>query len=221
MNTNQADSVAKPSYLHIIRICPNIMRQAEILTSYINEGLLNNEGVIVVARPSLRKIVLSKLDGLGFDSQAIRNQGQVKFFDAEFLLTNILIDGVIEEQPFLNLIGIPVEDAQSKFGKVRAFGEMVDILWQRDHHDMAMQLEDLWEDLCAKQNLQFLCTYLLDNFDPYNYDSALEKIYKHPKYLESNLFNVELDETFHDAFVAAWNRVTGKLTKNYQIPQTS
>jgi hypothetical protein len=221
MNTNHAECVVMPMHNHIVRICRNITGQAEILTSYIKEGLLNNEGVIVIARPSLRKIVLSKLDALGFDSQLIKNQGQVRFFDAEFLLSNILIDGVIEEQAFRNLVEIPIQTTQSKFGKIRAFGEMVDILWQRDLQDMATQLEDLWEDLCAKQNLNFLCTYLLDNLDPNDYDSALEKIYKHHTYLGADSFNPDLGEALQDAFGAAWNRVIDRLTKNHQIPQAS
>ncbi len=221
MNTNQAECVAMPTYNHMVQVCQNVTSQAEILTRYIKEGLLNNEGVIVIARPSLRRTVLSKLDALGFDSQTIKNQGQVRFFDAEFLLSNILIDGVIEEQAFQKLVGIPIQAAQSKFGKVRAFGEMVDILWQRDLQDMAMQLEDLWEDLCTKQGLVFLCTYLLDNLDPNDYDNALEKIYKHHTHLVPDLFNPELGETIQEAFGEAWNRVMDKLAKNQQIPQGS
>jgi len=158
---------------------------------------------------------------LGFDTQAIKDQGQVRFFDAEFLLSNILIDGVIEEQAFRNLVGIPIQAAQSKFSKVRAFGEMVDILWQRDLQDTAIQLENLWEDLCSKQSLNLLCTYLLDNLDPNDYDSALEKIYKHHTYLGSDFFYPDLGETLQDAFGAAWNRVIDKLTKNHQIPHAT
>lgn len=221
MNPNHAECVAIPSHNHIVQVCQNVASQAEILTRYIKEGLLNNEGIIVIARPSLRKKVLSKLDALGFDNQTVKNQGQVRFFDAEFLLSSILIDGTIEEQAFRNLVEIPVQVAQSKFGKVRAFGEMVDILWQRDLQDMAIQLEDLWEDLCTNQGLRFLCTYLLDNLDPNDYDSALEKIYKHHKYLMPDLFYSELGEALHDTFGEAWNRVMSKLAENQQVLQTS
>ena len=221
MNPNHVECVAIPSHNHIVQVCQNVTSQAEILTRYIKEGLLNNEGIIVIARPSLRKTVLSKLDALGFDNQTVKNQGQVRFFDAEFLLSSILIDGTIEEQAFRNLIGIPVQVAQSKFGKVRAFGEMVDILWQRNLQDMAIQLEDLWEDLCTNQGLRFLCTYLLDNLDPNDYDSALEKIYKHHKYLMPDLLYSELGEALHDTFGEAWNRVMSKLAENQQVLQTS
>ena len=220
-STLQNVSTMPPPLNHIVKVCLNATSQAEILTQYIKEGLLNDEGIIVIARPSLRKTVLSKLDTLGFDSQTIKNQGQVRFFDAEFLLSTILIDGVIKEQAFQKLVGIPIQAAQSKFGKVRAFGEMEDILWQRDLQDTAMQLEDLWEDLCTKQGLLFLCTYLLDNLDPNDYDNALEKIYKHHTYLMPDLFNPELGEAIQDAFGAAWKRVMDKLAKNNQIPQAS
>jgi hypothetical protein len=224
MDTHQTESecVTVPVHNHMVRICPNTTSQAEVLTRYIKDGLLNNEGIIIIARPPLRRAVLSKLEVLGFDSQAIKNQGQVRFFDAEFLLSNILIDGIIEEQAFRKFIGIPIQATQSKFGKVRAFGEMVDILWQRDLQNMAIQLENLWEDLCAKQGLIFLCTYLLDNLDPNDYDSALEKIYKHHKHLALDLFSPELGEAIQDALGEAWNRVLDKLAKtNQATPQAS
>ncbi len=206
---------------HMVQVCQSEASQAEIVTHYIKEGLLNNAAVIIIARPALRKTVLSKLDALGLNVHVFRSQGQVKFFDAGFLLSNILIDGVIDEHSFHRFIGIPIEVAQSNHGKVFAFGEMVDILWQRGLHDTAMQLEGLWGGLFEKQELTLLCTYLLDSLDSATYGNALERICKcHTQWLPINVFNpVVGGEKMLEIFGTAWDSVIGELTETKNIPK--
>src|SRR5215216_613495 len=115
---------------HIVQICQDATSQADLLTQYVMEGLANSEGVVIIARPALRKAVISKMDALDLDVLTFKSQGQIKFFDAEFLLSGFLIDGVLDEQAFQQFVASPVLTTQLKFGKVRAFGELVDVLWK-------------------------------------------------------------------------------------------
>ena len=123
-NMTGITKLAIPS--HIVQVCQNVTAQAEAVTHYINEGLMNGEAVIVIARPVLRKAVILRMEALGLDMQAIRNEGQIKFLDAEFLLFGFLIDGELNGRSFHKLIGTPIQALQLKYGKVRAFGEMVE-----------------------------------------------------------------------------------------------
>lgn len=221
MNLSSLETISFQSAAvdHIVQICNNEASQAEILTHYIQKGLLNDEAVIVIARASLRKNVISKLDTLGLNVHALKNKDQVKFFDAEFLLSDLLLDGVIEEQAFQRFVALPVQAVKSKYGKVRAFGEMVDVLWQNGQHDSALRLEDLWNDLCKKEELQLLCTYLLTSLDPDSYDQSLEHICECHTHLVpmSNSFNPKTGGVMLNRFWAAWNRVVVKLAKSHQI----
>ena len=47
---------------------------------------------------------------------------------------------------------------------VRAFGEMVDVLWQDGHADAAIRLEILWNKLATKYGFALLCGYSMGNF---------------------------------------------------------
>ncbi len=218
MNTDGTEYMTDSAHSHIVQVCQSKTAQAELLTHYIKDGFLSNEAVIVIARPGLRKAVLLKLDALGVDIQSYRKQGQIKLFDAEFLLSNILIDDVIDEQNFHKFIGSQIQAAQSEYGKVRAFGEMVDILWQRGLYDTAMQLENIRNDLCMKHELMLLCTYLLDSLDSTAYDASLERICKcHTHSLPIHSFNPEGGEPLLKRFGAAWNSVMDKLTESKNI----
>ena len=226
MNTNQAwqDVLTNPAAgSHIVQVCQNKALQVEVITRYVKEGLLNDEAVIIIATSALRKAVRAKMDALGLDVHTFKSQGQIKFFDAEFLLSGFLIDGVLEEQAFQEFVGIPIQAAQLKFGKVRAFGEMVDVLWKNDQQDLAIELEGWWSELCDKNELMLLCTYLLDSLDPNSYDNSLERICKcHTHSLPINSFNPVVGGAMLELFGAAWSNVVNKIkeSNNISTPMT-
>jgi hypothetical protein len=47
---------------------------------------------------------------------------------------------------------------------VRAYGEMVDVLWQTGHPDAAIRLEMLWNKLALSRGFALLCGYSMGNF---------------------------------------------------------
>lgn len=204
---------------HSVQICLDEASQVKTLTRYIMDGLSNNEAVIAIAKTALRKAVMSNLYALGYDMQALKNRDQVKFFDAEFLLSDLLLDGVLEEQAFQVFVVLPVQAAKLKYQKVRAFGEMVDILWQNGQYNSAIQLEELWSNLCKKEDLNLLCTYFLTSLDESSYDYSLEQIcrYHSPLIPMNNITNPNSDSELPDKFRAAWNQVVAKLEGSHQI----
>jgi len=204
---------------HIFQVCQDETSQAELLTHYVMEGLENSEGIVIIARPALRKAVISKMKGIDLDAQVLKSEGKIKFFDAEFLLSGFLIDGVLDEQAFQQFVASPVLAMQLKYGKVRAFGEMVDVLWKDAQQDLAIELEGWWGELCDKHSFMLLCTYLLDSLDPNNYENSLERICKcHTHSLPINAFNPVANLAVLEFFVSAWSTVVNKIKQSNNIP---
>lgn len=199
-----------------IQVCQNKTAQIKLLAQYIGDGLSKNEAVIIIARPSLRKSVWSKLQALGFDMDFYKAQGQIKLYDAELLLSNILIDDVIDEHYFHTCIGKPIEAAQAAYGKVRAFGDMVDILWHRGLHDTALQLEKIRNELCQQHQLTVLCTYLRDSIESQSYRSTVEWMCKCSIHALSNhSYDSEEDGgTVLELFGTAWNSVINTFAQS-------
>ena len=52
--------------------------------------------------------------------------------------------------------------AGSRKRRVRAYGEMVDVLWRNDQRAGAVSLEILWNQLIARRKCSLLCGYSLD-----------------------------------------------------------
>ena len=47
---------------------------------------------------------------------------------------------------------------------VRAYGEMVDVLWKQGREDAAIRLEILWNKLAHTYGFALLCGYSMGNF---------------------------------------------------------
>lgn len=209
---------------HTVQICLNESSQVDLVTNYIKEGLLNGEAVIIIANPKLRQIIKSKMGVFSFNGKNIQElqvQGQIKLFDAESILSTLRIDGVLEEDLFHECVAVPIYNAKSNYGKVRIFGEMVDILWKENQHDMAMQLEAFWNNLSSTQEFKFLCTYTLNMLSPNAYDEKLEQICKYHSHLapvaDYELPEHEVSDSMLTMFWAAWNRVVDKTSNSQKF----
>jgi signal transduction histidine kinase len=66
--------------------------------------------------------------------------------------------------------------ASSTTGRVRAYGEMVDLLWRRGHQPAALQLEEFWERLGAQYPFSLLCAYVMGNFYSESHSAGFRKI---------------------------------------------
>lgn len=48
--------------------------------------------------------------------------------------------------------------------KIRAFGEMVALLWAQGHYGATVQLEQLWNKFCEKKSFSLFCAYPKSGF---------------------------------------------------------
>ena len=212
---NPTRQLINPSGNHTVQICSTESSHIDLVTRYIKEGLCNGEAVFVIARPALREILKLKMDALSFDGQTLQDPDQIRFFDADFILSCLKSSRSLDERAFQQILVAPILNAQSVYKKVRAFGEMVDILWKQGQHDMVIQLLVYWRKLPDTQKLSLLCTYSLDKVAPHLYDESLERICKYYPYLvpQKDYGSAEqgIDEAMINAFGAAWDRVINKL----------
>jgi hypothetical protein len=68
---------------------------------------------------------------------------------------------------FLGLAQNVISQARGNgnYKKVRWWGEMVNILWERGEVAASMQLEDQFDQLAHEQDIAIFCSFLMDNFD--------------------------------------------------------
>ena len=70
-----------------------------------------------------------------------------------------MVDGSPDADRFMKVIGGMLDSTRRVGADIRAFGEMVALLWHQDNVTGAIALESLWNDLADRQQFSLLCAY--------------------------------------------------------------
>src|SRR5262245_59867624 len=84
--------------------------------------------------------------------------------DAAETLAQFMVKGVPDPERFRSVVGGVVAQTVSRHGRVRAFGEMVALLWAKGEHSAAIQVEALWNELGKTHLFALLCAYPMNGF---------------------------------------------------------
>jgi len=131
----------------------------DTLEGFVSGGLATGESAIVIATPAHRKILEERLTSKGFDLQRAQLDDQYIALDAEQTLGFFMRDGWPDDERFYKLVLELVRRAKGDGLKVRAFGEMVAVMWARGEQGATVRLEHLWHQLCAAESFSLLCSY--------------------------------------------------------------
>jgi signal transduction histidine kinase len=133
---------------------------------FIRTGLERREGVVVLATAEhLALFTRQLLQEEPFVQEAIAD-GQLRFVDAHQALESIMIGENPDRHRFESLVGPLHQAMRAKFGTVRFYGELVNLLCGQGLLHSALELEGIW-NAYLKENpgTQLLCGYALKNLE--------------------------------------------------------
>ena len=164
-----------PGSGHLVQVYPDEGFLYELVGEYLAGGLAHGEGMVVIATPAHRAGFAKELERLGASGSAdAEARGQILWLDAEDTLAQLTAGGGLDWQRFHAAIGGLIARLRLDYPTVRAYGEMVDILWQRREQDTALRLEEFWNELAALQTFTLLCAYRMDPLDAAAHPGAME-----------------------------------------------
>jgi hypothetical protein len=134
---------------------------------FAGAALANGEGLILVPTAEHWNAFRPRLVAEGVDVEGAQARGQLTVVDADELLPRFMRHKMPDAPVFLGLAGEVVARArgENRYPKVRWWGEMVNVLWERGNVAASMNLEDLFDQLAHKHELAIFCSFLMDNFD--------------------------------------------------------
>ena len=126
------------------------------------------EVAIVIATPKHRSELDDALSARGIDVQGATGEGRYVALDAATTLSKFLVGGKPNADRFVDIIGGAISKAQAggRFPHVRAYGEMVALLWLAGRPQAAIALEKMWNDLARSHSFTLLCGYPIAAFEP-------------------------------------------------------
>ncbi len=152
---------------HIVQLYQDQDFLNRAVCRFAGAALANGEGIILVPTLSHWNAIRPRLEAEGVDVEGARERGQLTVVDADELLPRFMRDAMPDSPVFLGLAGDVIGQARAggRFGKVRWWGEMVNVLWERGDVAASMKLEDLFEQLAKEHDIAIFCSFLMDNFN--------------------------------------------------------
>jgi hypothetical protein len=167
-----------PAAGHAVQVYDDVFELARSVGSFLAAGFRAGEPAIVIATAGHREVFAQELVQRGWDPGALERQGMLARADAEELLDRFMDGEAPSAERFERVVGGLVDEISARHPgpTIRAFGEMVDVLWRRGQQPAAIALEELWNELANTRSFALLCGYHLDIFEPEVQREALPKV---------------------------------------------
>jgi hypothetical protein len=137
----------------------------EFLTSVVGrflvDGVRAGQPVIVIATPSHQQAFVNQMRAMGFDPDHLTPARDIVWLDARETLSAFMEGNRPNPELFEATVGNVFEKvtANRRYALVRAYGEMVDLLWRDGKAEAAIAVEELWNALASKYTFSLLCAY--------------------------------------------------------------
>ena len=140
---------------------------------YLAEGLRRGDGLVLIATPDHAEPILGNLRDATADAQQALDEGRLLVLDAQQTLDCFLVNGEPDRLRFRGVVGSALQEVRTRSltGRIRAFGEMVALLWASGRRGEAIRLEELWNELLAGSECSLFCAYQINIFES---DSQIE-----------------------------------------------
>ncbi len=145
---------------HLVQFYNNDEILLDSLENFATTGFENDECVLVIATKAHLKSLKRRIVTHGYDIEKICLEGKFIPLDANDMLSKFMVTGWPDKALFMNFVTKIITKAHGTAGrKVRAFGEMVSILWAQGYTGATIQLQDLWNQVRAIDSFCLFCAY--------------------------------------------------------------
>jgi hypothetical protein len=166
---------------HLVQIYDEDAALLDALEGFIGGGLQKGDSAIVIATPTHLQGLSRRLHTQGLDVDAASFEDRYIALDAANTLSQFMRNGWPDEQLFGECVSGILRRARAHGRPVRAFGEMVALLWAQGHNGATVRLEYLWNNLCHSEAFTLLCAYPKTGFTQDASDSLRDICEAHSK----------------------------------------
>ena len=153
-------------HFHAVRFYDNEASLCRIVATYLREGLALGQPALLIATREHAQGIVAELRARELNINQLLASSDLVIIDADTALASFMVDGAPHRDKFLRTVTDALRRARGKRHgvSVRAYGEMVDVLWKQGDDEAAIRLEMLWNRLARNDRFSLMCGYAMGNF---------------------------------------------------------
>lgn len=150
---------------HAVRFYADDADLADAVVDHLGRGIGRGDAALVIATPDHLDLFGSRLAEDRLDVSEARRFGTLITLGATETLARFMVDGHPDPSAFDTAIGGLVRAIAATGRRPVAYGEMVAVLWEAGNVVGALELEELWNGLLARQDFSLLCAYPISSVE--------------------------------------------------------
>jgi hypothetical protein len=161
---------------HVVKFYEHDDELVEAVVPYLAAGLHSGDMTVVIASEAHRRAFETALASNGVDVALAQANGSLLALEAESTLAAIAVDGRMDRDAFHQVVGGLIRQAANSGRRIRAFGEMVALLWDAGAVLAAIELEGLWNEMSRELELSLFCAYPSASVVGHEHAEALQQV---------------------------------------------
>ena len=175
---------AANGHFHAVRFYEDDRSLCRIVSGFVMEGLALEQPALVIATQPHADAIVKNLTDAAVDVEQLRKDGELLLLDARQTLATFIVNGQPDPCFFKASATRALEQlARGRSKTIRAYGEMVDVLWKDGMSGAAIKLEMLWNRLANTHDFSLLCGYAMGQFYK---DATVDDVCRHHTHLVSD-----------------------------------
>ena len=160
-----AQGKASGTPFHAVQFYQDDDSLVTIVARFLAEGFNQHQPAVIIATSEHCSAIEDALVTIGLDVKRMKRLGDFVAIDARETLDTILADGMPHPRLFNHVVGTLFDEMARIHPNrtMRAYGEMVNMLWKDGLTAAAIRLETLWNELAKTHSFKLLCGYSMDN----------------------------------------------------------
>lgn len=158
-HTKKQNWLSSPEPGHLVQFYQSSSNLIVHLTEFIGSGLRSGDACVVIANTIHVQKLNEQLEKSGLNVTDSKLSGQYVVCDAAQTLAKFMVHGLPDRALFFDVVGTLVEKFSQSGSPIRAYGEMVALLWKVGNKEAVIKLENLWNELADIHSFSLFCAY--------------------------------------------------------------
>ncbi|KAI5778286.1 hypothetical protein EDC01DRAFT_369386 [Geopyxis carbonaria] len=162
---------------HFIQFYSAEVALFDAISAFVLPTFFSSEhaAIIVATKPHLDSLsIYLRTNNLA--PEALKKREQLYLTPAEPILEHLTPGGKVSEERFMGYFGPLFAKIQKKYPRLLVYGELVNMLCDKNRHTEAYDLEQLWEAFLAGKDASLLCGYDMNVFASDGLEDVFQKI---------------------------------------------